>query len=190
MKAVFVDIETTGLDFDIHVIVEFAMVCVDLCTNEEVFAYSSCMTLDADDWRKADPKALDVNGFSYPIPYQTKKDWEVGKEIEALLVMHNIKKGQAFFMCQNPSFDRPFFLQLMCQQRIDELEMPYHWLDLASMYWIKVLSPQLSYEGFKYASMSKDCIAHSLGLPPEEKPHRAMNGVRHLISCYEQLKIL
>ncbi|MDE3048090.1 MAG: hypothetical protein KGI83_07075, partial [Verrucomicrobiota bacterium] len=32
---------------------------------------------------------------------------------------------------------------------------------------------------------SKDLIAQQYALPGEEKPHRAMNGVRHLLLCYQ-----
>jgi DNA polymerase-3 subunit epsilon/oligoribonuclease len=39
-------------------------------------------------------------------------------------------------------------------------------------------------EFFKEMSLSKDAIAARLGLPPEEKPHRALNGVAHLLACY------
>ena len=36
-------------------------------------------------------------------------------------------------------------------------------------------------------SFSKDAIAEKLNLKEEEKPHRALNGVNHLILCYEKL---
>ena len=32
---------------------------------------------------------------------------------------------------------------------------------------------------------SKDLIAQHHNLPSEEKPHRAMNGVNHLLLCYQ-----
>ena len=59
-----------------------------------------------------------------------------------------------------------------------ELELPYHWLDLASMYWAKILTPQevngrvIRYHpSIHIPPLSKDAIAHGLGIPPEEKPH-------------------
>ncbi len=33
-------------------------------------------------------------------------------------------------------------------------------------------------------NLSKDQIAEYFGISAEEKPHRAMNGVEHLIKCY------
>lgn len=192
MKAVFVDIETTGLDFDIHVAIDIGIVIEDLNERSTVHAYTSCITCDAKDWSFADKKALEVNGYTPENHFPSKKSWEVGEEIEKFLVNHEIVKGKAFFICQNPSFDRPFFLQLMSQERMNDLNMPYHWLDLASMYWIKYygsfwpiptadcIVPELAYE----ISLSKDSIAKRFGIPPEEKPHKALRGAIHLMKCY------
>lgn len=63
--------------------------------------------------------------------------------------------------------------------------MPYHWLDLASMYWM-VIHEEGSIKDAEI-SVSKDSIARRLNLPVEEKPHRAINGVQHLIECYRAL---
>lgn len=191
MKAVFVDIETTGLDFDMHVPIDIALIIVDLNDFTNSSAYTSCITCDARDWALSDVQSLIVNGYN-PDNLIGKNDWEVGKEIEQFLVNHEIVKGKAIFICQNPAFDKPFFLQLISQERMNDLNMPYHWLDLASMYWIKFygsfhpiptpdcIIPELAYE----VSLSKDSIAKRLGIAPEEKPHRALNGAMHLMKCY------
>jgi DNA polymerase-3 subunit epsilon/oligoribonuclease len=50
------------------------------------------------------------------------------------------------------------------------------------MYWALNLKTSNKFAGF-----SKDQIAKSLNLPPEEKPHKAINGVNHLILCYKHL---
>lgn len=196
MKAVFIDIETTGLDFDVHVILDIGVVIVDLNDYSQVQAYTSCIRCDTHDWLLADKKALEVNGFTEGNHWQlAKDDWVVSQEIEDFLVKNEIIKGKAFFICQNSSFDRPFFRQLMSQERVEELNLPYHWLDLASMYWIKFygsfwpipsancIIPEYEYE----ISLSKDSIAKHFGIPPEEKPHRALNGVMHLIKCYKAI---
>ena len=33
-------------------------------------------------------------------------------------------------------------------------------------------------------NLSKNTIARHYGMPPEEMPHCAINGVNHLIDCY------
>lgn len=193
MKAIFLDLETTGLDFDKHVVLDVGIVIVDLNDMSRTFAYTSCITCDANDWLLADKKALEVNGFSEENNWQlSKKDYEVTKELVQFFKKHDVEKGKAFFICQNPSFDRPFFLQLMSQELMHELNLPYHWLDLASMYWMKYYAcfhpipsahciiPELAYE----VSLSKDTIAKHLGIPPEAKPHKALQGAMHLMKCY------
>jgi DNA polymerase-3 subunit epsilon/oligoribonuclease len=185
VKAVFVDIETTGLDFDVHVPIDIAVAVLDLNDTSNLVTYTSCITCDAEDWILADPKALEVNGFTQENTRLSKKDWEVGREIEEFLIRHKITKDEAFFICQNPSFDRPFFLQLISQERMNSLNWPYHWLDLASMFWIKFYG--CSYPAPTKLSLSKDSIARHFNLPPERKPHRALNGVLHLIQCYRHV---
>ena len=194
MKAVFLDLETTGLDFDKHVVLDVGVVIVDLNDMSDAYAYTACITCDAKDWDMADPKALKVNGFTKENHWQlSKKDYEVTDDLIDFFKKHEIVKGKAFFICQNPSFDRPFFMQLMSQELMQELDLPYHWLDLASMYWMKyyacfhpVPGPQCMYVDMAFEiSLSKDSIAKHIGLPPEEKPHKALNGAIHLMKCYK-----
>ena len=91
-----------------------------------------------------------------------------------------IKRGDAAFICQNPSFDRAFFCQLIDSDKQELLNWPYHWLDLASMYWATSLKQgRLPWE----TGFSKDRIAAVYQIGPEKKPHRAINGVDHLLSC-------
>lgn len=184
MKAVFIDIETTGLDFNRHEPLEVAVACVDLLTNDRLFTYSACIRCCANDtWIRADKEALKVNGFTQEKSIKEGKDaYEVMCNIEDLFAEHRIFKNEAFLICQNPSFDRPFFEKIVPSDHMRNLNFPYHWLDLASMYWIKFHGS--CYPTPSKITLSKDSIARSFGLPPEESPHRALNGVEHLIKCY------
>lgn len=183
MKAIFLDLETTGLDFDTHVVLDVGIVIADLCNMSCTHAYTACISCDADDWVRADPKALEVNGFNEENHWQlAKKDYLVTDELIEFFSKHDVVKGKAFFICQNPSFDRPFFLQLMSQELMTELNLPYHWLDLASMFWMKEYA---QFEDIpQEISLSKDTIAKHLALPPEDKPHKALQGAMHLMKCY------
>jgi oligoribonuclease len=196
MKAVFLDIETTGLDFDRHVAIDIGMIIVDLNDYTYMHEYTSCIRCDESDWWFSDPKALEINGYSSQFHDKiAQDDWIVSEQIEEFFKAHDIVKGKAFFICQNPSFDKPFFMQLMCHERMVEMNLPYHWLDLASMYWMKYYAtfypvpsahciiPEFAYE----ISLSKDTIAMHIGIPTEEKPHKAIQGARHLLECYKGL---
>ncbi len=186
MLGVFLDTETSGLDPFLHTPLELAFVVVDLFSGRELIAYQSLLQVSDEEWLARDLASLDVNGL-------TRKDLETGvarpqaaKEIEALFSGYQITNDRAFFICQNPSFDRPFFSKIVPPYRQEALRWPYHWLDLASMFWAKQAVFDQRTQEFKL-SVSKDVIAQTLSIPPEARPHRAMNGVRHLLACYERL---
>ncbi len=196
MKAVFIDIETTGLDFDKHVALDVGIIIVDLNDFTDIKTYTSCILRHAFDWYRADKKALEINGYTRENHSPNAKEHIlVSQEIEEFLVSNEIKRGKSLFICQNPSFDRPFFHQLLSQERMNDLDMPYHWLDLASMYWIKfygsyrpIPCPDCIIIGLNYEiSLSKDSIAKSFGIPAEIKPHKAMGGCIHLFECYKAI---
>src|SRR5262249_43527499 len=112
---------------------------------------------------------------------------QVGQQIIHLFSQLKIERGRAVFICQNPAFDRGFFTQLVDIYTQDRLHWPYHWLDLASMYWAsieqKCLQQQAPFP--ERINLSKNEIARAYNLPPEVEPHRALNGVHHLIACYQ-----
>jgi hypothetical protein len=66
------------------------------------------------------------------------------------------------------------------------MDLPYHWLDLASMYFVQRLVFEQKKQEFSL-KLSKNAIAKALSLPIESIPHRAMNGARHLLLCYTNL---
>lgn len=184
MKAIFLDIETTGCDFFKHVPIEIAIVIVDYNANKNKSVFCSSISCSANDWENADSRSLKYVGVNPECVWLGQTIENVSKEIEFFLLRNDISKDNSFFICQNPSFDRNFFHRILTQERMTILNLPYHWLDLASMYWIKYQSKN-SYK--PTINLSKDTIAKKFKIPPEKKPHRALNGVEHLIKCYEAL---
>ncbi|HEY5234979.1 MAG TPA: 3'-5' exonuclease, partial [Rhabdochlamydiaceae bacterium] len=86
-------------------------------------------------------------------------------------------------------FDRIFFSQLVDPDIQESLNWPYYWLDLASMYWAKsIRKGKQDPKHYPWVTgFSKDRIAAVYHLPAEEHPHQAMNGVDHLLLCYEKV---
>ena len=187
MIGVFLDSETNGLNHKVHKILEIAFKIVDLMDGTIRSAYQSVLVYPIEIWEKSDPESLKVNGFTWEEIQKGREIPFVSEQIIDLFVKHKIKRKEAVFICQNPSFDRVFFSQIVDPDTQELLGWPYHWLDLASMYWAisiqkarQNLSPYPWQTGF-----SKDKIAESYKIPPENKPHRAMNGVDHLLLCYK-----
>lgn len=178
MLGIFLDTETSGLDPYQHVILEIALVIQNLKSRKTLATYETIVSHDRKTFDRSDPESIAINGFTWEMVQSGKPAELVASEIRALFKTHAIRRGKAVFICQNPSFDRPFFSHLIPTEEQEALGYPYHWFDLASMYWAKTPEPWKK-------SFSKDSIACAYKLDPEAKPHRAINGVEHLIACYD-----
>ncbi len=187
MLGIFLDTETNGLHFQKHRVIEIAFQIVDVLSGRIVDSFESLVLATAEEWKKSDPDSLHVNGFTWEEVSKGVSPSVVGSKIQESFARNGIKRGEAVFICQNPSFDRVFFSQLVDPDLQEKLLWPYHWLDLASMYWVEALKRGASGQG-NYpweTGFSKDKIAIAHSLPREEQPHRAMNGVKHLLLCYK-----
>ncbi len=187
MLGVFLDTETSGLNAMTHCIFELAYRIVDVSSGNVVSEYQSLIAQPKSVWEKSDPESLRITGFSWEEISGGKSLAQVAAEVKADFQKHNIVRKKAVFICQNPTFDRAFFSQVVPPETQEQLQWPYHWLDLASMYW--ALSLREAQQGKGPApwmgGISKDNIAKRYGLEHEPKPHRALNGVTHLMKCYE-----
>ena len=183
MLGIFLDTETTGLNPFKHQVAEIAFKILDMETGEIIESYESIVLHDASTWAASDPESLQINGFTLELITSGKEKNQISKEIQNCFVKAGIKRGSSVFICQNPSFDRSFFSHFVDTDLQEKKLWPYHWLDLASMHWAASMLKNKPYPWI--VGLSKDKIAEAYLLPPENKPHRAMNGVNHLIMCYE-----
>ena len=170
-----------------HKVLEIAFKIVDVLTGEILDAHQATLAISPAQWSQSDPESLKINGFSWlDIQNRGVPLEKVSKEIIDCFVKNQIKRGSAVFICQNPSFDRAFFAQLVDPDTQEKALWPYHWLDLASMFWVMAIKRKELKNGMWpwESGLSKDKIAAAFQLPNEDKPHRAMNGVDHLILCY------
>ena len=184
---VFLDTETNGLNSQIHKIVELAFKIVDLASGKPIEEYQALVAPSIEAWEKSDQESLRINGFTWDEVCKGKTARHTSQAIIDVFTRCGVRRKKAVFICQNPSFDRVFFSQLIDPDTQELLSWPYHWLDLASMYWALSMNRAKEKSGpFPWETgFSKDLIASQYKLPGEEKPHRAMNGVRHLLLCYE-----
>lgn len=187
MLGVFLDSETNGLNPRIHKILEIALQIVDLKTGTTKDEYQTVINHPFTDWEKSDQSSLKVTGFTWDEISQGKPINEVSQEIIDCLTKAGVQRKKAVFICQNPSFDRAFFGQIIDADTQETLNWPYHWLDLASMHWSLTMTKAKKQMGpYPWeAGLSKDTIASFYKLEGEKKPHRAMNGVNHLLECYK-----
>ena len=183
MLAIFLDIETSGLNFSKHVPLEIAFRVVDLFSGKEIVSYERIISCSKETFDKANADSLKVNGITFADSQKGVKLEVVSKEIVDIFSKNDLIRGKSVFICQNPSFDRMFFAKIVdCDIQENNL-WPYHWFDLASMFF--------AIHGKQYLKkrnlFSKDLIASYLNLPKENSPHSAIRGVDHLILCYKTL---
>jgi oligoribonuclease len=186
MLAIFLDTETTGLDPFFHRILEIAFKIVDPATGEEKLSYQAVVKQPWEVWEKRDLDSIEFNGFTWDKVNSGKEERFIREEIIQILTDFNIARGTAVFICQNPAFDRNFFAQIIDVYTQEQLNWPYHWLDLASMFWaLMVKDCQRKKDSFPIEmNLSKNAIALRHQLPVEASPHGALNGVDHLLLCY------
>ena len=183
MIGIFFDCETTGLNPKNHRILDLAFRLIDLESGEEIASFASIVYQDDEVWEKSNPESLAINGFTREIAVQGRREKDIAADIIKIFEKHEISRENAVFICQNPSFDRVYFSQLISPDLQEEKKWPYHWLDLASMHWGRAIATNTA---LPWATgISKDQIAAAYGLPPESSPHRAQGGVDHLLLCYE-----
>src|SRR5690242_20614290 len=141
-------------------------------TGKELDRYESVIFQPQDVWQLSDPASLKVNGISLEEVSQGKEAGVVSMEITNLFQRNNIRRGSAVFICQNPSFDRIFFSQLIDPDVQESLKWPYYWLDLASMYWAESMrvGKQNPHKLPWETGFSKDKIAAVYQLPSEVNP--------------------
>jgi oligoribonuclease len=187
MLAIFLDTETTGLDPIRHSPIDVAIKVIDVTTEDVKGSYQTIVKQPEEVWKRADPVSLEINGYTWEKVLTGKEPNVVAEEIIQLLKNLGVERDNAVFICQNPAADRAFFTQLIDVYTQEKLKWPYHWLDLASMYWaMYVKKNKKDGKSFpKEMLLSKNSIAKAYGLPIEQEPHNAMGGVDHLIKCYE-----
>ncbi|MCB1148924.1 MAG: 3'-5' exonuclease [Chlamydiia bacterium] len=175
------DTETGGLDPKRNPILEVALRIIGP-DRTILDTYTSFVRVTDKRWSRCDQAALNVNGITREMVDGGKKRRQVAREVTELFKRHGIDSRNAFYFCQNPTFDRGFWEQIFPQKVQTENRWPYHWFDLASMHFFRTLKA-----GEDPKSFSKDGIAEHYKLPPEEKPHRALNGVDHLLLIFNHM---
>lgn len=182
------DVETTGLDptrvvssslkgrysgeYRLrfwHEIIEIGLVLVDQSMNVidkwEVKVRPERIDL-------ASPEALAINGYK-------PENWKEAVGLDRAMRIYAEKTKGAIFCAHNMIFNWSFLKAASSATGVD-LEMDYHRLDLQTMAWIL-----LRHHGLQRTGL--DAVAECFRLPPETKPHNALNGA---MLGYEVLKRL
>ncbi len=165
------DVETTGLDPRSHEIIEIGLLLVD----QRSLAVIDTLDVKVKPCRLelADPEAMAVNGYR-------AEDWQNALDLQWAMLWFAIKTREAVFASWNITFDWPFIEEAFRRTGVPDLT------DRRKFCLMSAAIERL--HGADLKSVSKDAVAEFLKLPPEDKPHRAMNGVRHALEVYKALQ--
>jgi DNA polymerase III epsilon subunit-like protein len=160
---VFLDTETTGLEYKTHEIWEIAWAINDGPIEERILVHSL---------KTADPSALDLNGYHVRFPEGARSKGPMTD-----LEVRNILAGNTI-VCANPTFDRIFMYLRWGHE-------PYHYRS------IDVESMALIVFGWARPRGLKD-VAEELrrrGFDIPEPDHTAGKDVEVLRACYNALYV-
>lgn len=152
----FVDAETTGLDENVHEIIELAVLRVDPVSFDVISSLEAKVLPTRLDL--ADPRALEINGFS-------AERWGGAVPLKAALMQARPLLQGATLAGHNVGFDKRFLDAAWRQVGLEPPKMDYHVLDTATLTW-----PLARLGVVERPSLSEACTY--LGIDGWE-PHRA-----------------
>ncbi len=121
----FVDIETTGLNRDIHEIIELGLIVARMKEGELVIVDELDIKIQPKNIAVAEPQALRVNGYN-------EADWLFATTLEDAMKVFAEKTKGAIFTAHNVTFDYGFIESALTKTGIQN-EMHYHKLDTISL---------------------------------------------------------
>lgn len=153
------DLETTGLDFNKHEIIEIGLVLV----KQPEFEITDTLDVKVipEHPGTADEKASQLNGYS-------DQEWKNAVSLKEALKIYLEKAKGAIFCAHNIGFDLSF-INAACTKTGLPFTLDYHCIDVPSLMWFKYRNSDLE-------RINLSIFAKYLGLEPEPEIHRAING--------------
>lgn len=163
---IIIDVETSGLNPDIHEILGIGAVKV---ATGESFGVKVVPEHIVD----ADPVALTVNGY-------TPEGWALAVPLAlALSDLDNFMGYEPTMLAHNVSFDRAF-LERAYRSRLLIYPFGYHHLDILTLAW--------NHLPFG-AGLSLKKVCEALDITPEPEIHDAETGAQKAFEVYRKLKV-
>lgn len=169
-----IDTETTGLDNNVHEVIEIAAISYELLENgEKKIIKSINQRLTPTNIHKADAKALEVNGYN-------EKDWE--NSVDFLSIwrpLGEILDNSDILLGQNLIFDLRF-IQSECKQRnLEEYDFPPY-IDT------KAMADQLKRAEW-ISSTRMDQLVEHYQIKIEGRAHTAYHDCERTFLVFEKL---
>lgn len=168
-KLLWIDVETTGLDENIHDVIEIGAILTD--------AFGTRLRPEMDvkvqpvNIQAAIPEALRINGY-------TPEAWGDSVSVREAATKLRGMAADAILAGWNVAFDSRF-VSAMVRSLGLEPTWDYHTVDVFSLAWPRLV---VGDDGLK---MTTAC--RLLGVPEEPRPHRAISGARTALALYRKM---
>lgn len=167
------DVETTGLDFRVHEIIEIGMVLAHPDTLDTLDTFE--IKVAPEHIETASERALKINGYD-------PQNWQGAVSLKEATEKYAEKTKNAVFVAHNITFDWGFIDEAFKKTGVKNL-MDYHRIDT----WTAA-HERLRKSGLDKFSLQDLCV--HLGIPPEPPVHRAINGALKVREVYQKLRSL
>lgn len=176
MKIAFIDLETTGLSFIKHEVIQIAAVLVDDLTRtivEEVNVY-----IESDN--ENSPGAQKVNGYYKgkwkDLGYNTNRKENAEKVFKLLTQCDTL-------ISHNSAFDRPFLTKFMESQGYDAYRLPKYFMDDCTLAWLIKYKSQ----GKILEKISLQYLVEKFKIENKREVHDALEDSKLLKEVFYQL---
>lgn len=167
MTIIFVDVETTGLNTELHDIISIGAVLL----ADQTTTYAKDFSIWPSDVDAVSPQALAINGRSSESLVDSDLDCIGADALQPFVAWVKRQYRRPILAGWNVHFDARFL-----KKYLNPFPFGYMYLDVAALAIARYQKVQ-----------SADKISSELGIPPEAKPHIALNGARHAVSIYNAL---
>jgi len=127
-KVIFLDTETTGVDFVNDEIIQVSAITCDLDTHE----IESSINYFFESTKDVPERVTAINGY-YKGKWAAENYFPLEYSVGAPLIFDYLKQKDAIIFCHNSSFDRAFISILLTRCGIPPLEQPKYFFDSASL---------------------------------------------------------
>lgn len=175
---IIVDIETTGLDNQKHAIADIGSICLieDFIKKAFVIGSEISLELRIPNDAEIDSKALEINGYTIEQLRNPSRIYPE-KAIEEFITFTKQVRDRTI-AGENPRFDLDF-LRAPAKKHGVKFPFGYRTIDLHTLAYCHHLRNSMPIPIVNNrTALNLDEILSCVGLPPEPKPHRGLQGAK------------
>ena len=165
------DLETTGLDANLHDIIEIGAIRLHPQTLEETGRLEVKVRIEHPDTVQS--QALLVNGY-------TEELWKDAVPLTDAIAMYSYLAVEGILVAYNITFEFSFMHEAFrrCGSNIDKV-LDYHRIDVPSIVWFQKPNRE---------KMSLNVVCREFGIEPEPVVHRAINGAETTVKLLRKIR--